>query len=210
MVVVINSPTVNHPAGLRQAQEQLPVEQLITQLSVEALHVTILPRAAPGNEPRTHAGLMKPAHNRLGHELATVIAADMLGSPAYCKQVLQHTNHIGSRERAVGLNGQAFASVFVDDNQQFQLTAVLRPVRDKIVRPDVIHFLGSTANTAVRTVAGKPSSAVLFSRHLHLFLLPEPMDPFAVDLPTVGNQLFVNARKTEARTKTRQTTHLSE
>ena len=34
-VVVVKTPTVNHPASVRQAEEQLPVEQLVTELSVE-------------------------------------------------------------------------------------------------------------------------------------------------------------------------------
>ncbi|QDS99269.1 hypothetical protein HG15A2_25910 [Adhaeretor mobilis] len=42
VVVVVKPPTVDDPAGLGQAQEQLAVEKLITQLSIEALYVTIL------------------------------------------------------------------------------------------------------------------------------------------------------------------------
>jgi len=34
-VVVVKTPTVNHPASVRQAEEQLPVEQFITEISVE-------------------------------------------------------------------------------------------------------------------------------------------------------------------------------
>jgi hypothetical protein len=34
-VIVVKTPTVNHPASVRQPEEQLPVEQLVTELSVE-------------------------------------------------------------------------------------------------------------------------------------------------------------------------------
>ncbi len=34
-VVVVKTPTVNHPASVRQAEEQLPVGQLVTELAVE-------------------------------------------------------------------------------------------------------------------------------------------------------------------------------
>ncbi len=34
-VVVVKTPTVNHPASVRQPEEQLPVEQLVAKLSVE-------------------------------------------------------------------------------------------------------------------------------------------------------------------------------
>jgi len=34
-VIGVKTPTVNHPVSVLQAEEQLPVEQLITELSVE-------------------------------------------------------------------------------------------------------------------------------------------------------------------------------
>ena len=34
-VVVVKTPTVNHPASVFKAEEQLPVEQLVTELTVE-------------------------------------------------------------------------------------------------------------------------------------------------------------------------------
>ena len=34
-VVVVKTPTVNHPASVLQAEEQLTVEQLVTELAVE-------------------------------------------------------------------------------------------------------------------------------------------------------------------------------
>jgi len=49
-VVVVKSPAVDDPASLCQAQEQLAVKQFVPQLAVEALHVTVFPGAAWGNE----------------------------------------------------------------------------------------------------------------------------------------------------------------
>ena len=34
-VVVVKTPTVNHSASVRQAEKQLPVKQLVTELAVE-------------------------------------------------------------------------------------------------------------------------------------------------------------------------------
>ena len=34
-VVVVKTPAVNHPASVLKAEEQFPVEQLVTELSVE-------------------------------------------------------------------------------------------------------------------------------------------------------------------------------
>ncbi len=70
--------------------------------------------------------------------------------------------------------------------------------------------LGSTADAAVLTATVKPSSAVLFSRDLHVFLFPKPMHPLVVDLPAGGNNRPVDARTTETRPSSSNTPHLSE
>ena len=68
-VVVVKSPTVDDPASLCQAEEQLAIQELITQLAVEALHVAVLPGAALGNEQRLDVGLAEPFAYLLRHEL---------------------------------------------------------------------------------------------------------------------------------------------
>ena len=100
VVVVIESPTVNHPAGLLQAQEQFSVQQLVAQLAVEALHVAVLPRTALGDEQRLHVSPIEPRANGLGHELGTVVTPQVGRSAAHGKQVLQNPDHIVGRERA--------------------------------------------------------------------------------------------------------------
>ena len=52
VVVVVELPLVEHPASFLQAEEQLPVEQLIAETAVEALDVAILPRAPLGDIQR--------------------------------------------------------------------------------------------------------------------------------------------------------------
>ena len=87
-VVVVQSPTVDDPASLCQAEEQLAIQELITQLAVEALHVAVLPGAAWGNEQRLDVGLAEPFAYLLCHELRPAgtdaqrwSAADELGVP---------------------------------------------------------------------------------------------------------------------------------
>jgi hypothetical protein len=63
------------------------------------------------------------------------------------------------------------------------------------------------ANTTVLAAARQAASTMLFSRHLHVFLLPQPMDSLAVDGPTGSNQQFVDSRATETGTSPGQPTH---
>jgi hypothetical protein len=71
MVIVIESPTIDDPAGVFQAGKQFTIQELITEAAVEALHVAVLPGAPFGNEQGLHARLVQPARHRPSHELWT-------------------------------------------------------------------------------------------------------------------------------------------
>ena len=48
---------------------------------------------------------------------------------------------------------------------------------------------------------------MLFSGHLHVFLLPQPMDSLAVYRPPCSNQQFVDSRAAKTGTSSGQPTH---
>ena len=88
MVVVVKLPTVNYPTSFPLTQKQLTIEQFITKLAIEALHVTIFPWAAWRNEQRFDSSLFQPFGELPGHEFGPVVATNMFGRSAYGKQVL--------------------------------------------------------------------------------------------------------------------------
>jgi hypothetical protein len=55
-VIVIESPTVDDPAGVLQADEQFTVQELVPQAAVETLHVAIFPRAPFGRAGASKCG----------------------------------------------------------------------------------------------------------------------------------------------------------
>jgi len=60
VVVVVESPLVEHPTGFLQAEEQLSVKQLVTQPAIKAFDVAIFPRAPLGDVQRLNFSLFKP------------------------------------------------------------------------------------------------------------------------------------------------------
>ena len=68
-VVVVHPPLVENDPSLWQAQEQLPVEQLVSKPAVEALHVTVLPRARLLDVQRADTRPRQPFLDLLGNEL---------------------------------------------------------------------------------------------------------------------------------------------
>jgi hypothetical protein len=102
------------------------------------------------------------------------------------KQILQILDHVLRREGTGYLQGQTLSGVLIDHGQQLQRTAILRPIHQEVVRPDVIDLLGPVPNTAILTAARQTASTMLLSRHLEMFLLPQSMDTFVIHLPPFG------------------------
>lgn len=88
-VVVVHPPLVENNPSLRQAQEQLAVEQLVPKPAVEALHVTVLPWARLLDGERANARPRQPLLNLLGNELGPVVAPQVLGCTPHGEQVLR-------------------------------------------------------------------------------------------------------------------------
>ena len=200
-VVVVKSPTVDDPASLCQAEEQLAIQELITQLAVEALHVAVLPGAAWGNEQRLDVGLAEPFAYLLRHELWTAgtdaqrwSAADELGSPSHGKQVTQDFHNLPGGERSSNLDRQALASEFVDHYQEPNLSSIFGSIGDEVVRPDVIFVLGTSTDAAILAATiGQPSATVLFSWDLPAFFPPDSLDSLVIDVPTGSLQRAMHA-----------------
>ena len=210
VVVVVESPAVDHPTGLLPTQEQLPVQQLVTQLAVERFDVAVLPWAALGDEQRLHIGTLQPTTNRLGHELWTVVAANVLRHATYREQVLQNADHVLGRERTAHFDRQTLTRVLIDDRQQPQLTAILRAIGQEVVRLDVVLVLSTMTHTAVLAAAkAQTSPAVLFFRHLHVLALPKPMHSFVVNQPIAIDEQLMNPLCAKARTLPGEVSHLS-
>ena len=68
-------PTPHLDQNLRLAQrvEDFPIQELVSELPIEALDVTILLRASGGDVPGLHIYTIKPITHRMGGELAALV-----------------------------------------------------------------------------------------------------------------------------------------
>ena len=83
--VVIVSPRSCERPGLPDAIQDLHRQELISQTTVEALGVAVLPRATRFDVPGIDTHLPKPPAEGMGNELRTVIATNVLGTPRIAK-----------------------------------------------------------------------------------------------------------------------------
>src|SRR4051794_959434 len=78
-LVVGVSPSLDQHRCLLQAVEDLEVQQLVSELAVEAFAVAVSPGTARLDEERRHAAAPEPLANRRGDELGAVVGADVVG-----------------------------------------------------------------------------------------------------------------------------------
>lgn len=78
-VVVLPSPVFDYHSSLGQSPELLSIEAFLSEARIEALHVSVLPRASRLDVERLDSLLGQPVEQPALDELRTVVAADMFG-----------------------------------------------------------------------------------------------------------------------------------
>ena len=206
-MIVIQPPLINHKSCFSQTQKQFPVEQFITQFAVERFHVTVLPGAGLLNVQRVHGGKFQPPLNLSGHKLGPVVTANVLGGTTHREQILQHQDHITSGVRTCRLDRQAFSCVFIQHDQQLQLSAIFGTFSHEVVTPHVIamrRFVTHATVVAATRARQSPAFSLLL-RHLHVLQFPDPMDSLVIHL--LLQHLF-HTRTTKPWTGVSEASHL--
>jgi len=133
----------------------------------------------------------------------------MLRHATNCKQVAEHLDHLSRRERPGNLDRQAFPCELIDHHQHPQLAIILGAVLDEVVAPYMIGAQSVLPHTAVRAAATRrPTLLMLFLRHLHPFLSPEPFYSLVIDRPTSFAKRIVNPRAAKPRPLASNPPHL--
>lgn len=77
--IIVDAPCLDHDTRLCQRVEDLAIQQLVAELRVEALAVTVLPRAARFDECRLRSHGIDPIPNGFGDGLRAVVRANVTG-----------------------------------------------------------------------------------------------------------------------------------
>ena len=70
MMVVVESPAINHPASFLEAQEDFTFESLVPEFAIERVEVAVLPRPTLGDEQCFAISFFKPTANYLENDLS--------------------------------------------------------------------------------------------------------------------------------------------
>jgi len=144
--IVVLSPALNQHLRFMKCREQLPRQQLITELRVEALTITVLPWRAWCDEERFHTDPAEPMPHTLGNELGTIVGTNVLGRAVRDEQIRQAVQHVIGSQAPGNNDGKAAACELVDHSQHAKGSPVLGTVLHEVVGPDVIGPLWAQAN----------------------------------------------------------------
>ena len=112
--IVLLLPERAQRSGLGFVLELLAVQELVAELAVERLRVTVLPRARWRDVQRTGARPLQPGPHHLGRELRAVVAADpMRRAPAFRRDSDQDDMDLFGRHAPACLQRQAFTCVLI-------------------------------------------------------------------------------------------------
>ncbi len=103
-------------------------------------------------------------------------------TPPQEEPIAQHVEDVVRGERAPDPDGQALAAELVPHVEPAEGSAVPGPVMHEVVRPDVVHPLGTEPDTGAVT---EPESVPFpgLGRYLQPLAPPQALDPLVVDPP---------------------------
>ena len=115
--VVLFSPPFDQGLRFPQRVEDLSLEQLVSQLSVERLDVTVLPGASRLDEESFDVQSLEPIANGFSCEFRSVVGADVLRSPSPGEQFGESMKHVAASKTTSDIDREALSSEFVNDDE---------------------------------------------------------------------------------------------
>jgi hypothetical protein len=190
-VVILVLPAGRQGFGITQAIEQLCVEKLVTDTTVKALGVAVLPGGSGLDIQRLYARQSKVITNGGGNEFRPVVTAYVAKDTTNQHDLADQGDHIHCFDAPLDLKQQAFTGILIDQAQPLQGPTVLITVMDEVPGPDIILARSHATNTTVVAVT-QTTLFTLFLRHFQALTFPEAIDSLAVHTPTVEPEFGPN------------------
>lgn len=161
--VVVVAPLLDQHLGLLECVEDFTVEQLISELAVEALVKAVLPGARGLDVECLYTYPLQPLPDGLGGELWAVVRADVIGWAVLDKEIGQDLQNVIRPEAARHFDGQAPPSELIDHGQHAKGPAIVCASLHEVIGPDVVLPRGSEAD-ARSIIQIEPASFGLLGR----------------------------------------------
>ena len=134
-------PVFNHDLGLLQCVEDLAVEQFVTQFTVEAFAIAVLPWASRFDVSGLGSDRSNPIPESLSDKLRAVVGTYMRRNAPRDEQLAQGLDDVGGLEFPCHTDSQALSGELVENAQHPEGFAIVGTVSDEVIRPDMIRPL---------------------------------------------------------------------
>ena len=152
--VVFSPPPCGFGPSVAHRLERLALRELVSQPTVERFDEGVLPGTGRRHRDRASTHVRQPLRQRRADELRSVVAANPRRCATSADDPGQHPSHIRSGRRRADRERQALPSIFVQQRQPLECSSVDRPIRDKIVRPNIVleprRLVGATVGAGTR------------------------------------------------------------
>jgi len=139
--VVLPAPAISQALRLGHCREQLGIEELVPEATVEQFGKTVLSRRSWLHVGRAVAAVLAPALEGVGNELRPVVAADIGRCRFEAGEFLQHRHHVFGPAAPPYPDGQAESAVLVDHIQELEPPPIGVGVELKVHRPHLLRVL---------------------------------------------------------------------
>jgi hypothetical protein len=112
-VVVLPSPVFDYHSSLGQSRELFSIEAFLSEVRIEALHVSALPRASRLDVESLDPLFGQPVAHTLLDEPQTVFAADIFGRSMPLDQLRHDPPDLAGVNPAIHVNAEAFPCALV-------------------------------------------------------------------------------------------------
>ena len=128
VMVVVVAPCRNQMAGMAQGREQVLVEALIAEPTVEALNQAILHGLARRNVVPFDLAILLPCEHGIRRQFGSVVADHHAGIAPHLGDLLQLAGDADARERGVHDRRQAFPAEAVDHAEDAEPAAISKSI----------------------------------------------------------------------------------
>lgn len=97
-------PAADRDARISQSVEDLPVQQLVPELAVEAIVAIILPWRSGFDLERLHTDPTQPVAHSMGGKVRAAVPAEMIGQTMAPEQPGERRRHIVASEAALDMD----------------------------------------------------------------------------------------------------------
>ena len=194
--IVIAPPPLDQLLGVRDRQEGVHVETLVSQPAIETLDQRVLHRLAGPNEVERHVAPIRPLVERLGRELRAVVDCDRLRERTPRGQGLQGLNNALSGQGHIGLHQHTLTTPLINHGEDPKRASGGQLVMHEVHAPGLIAPSGRWHGAPVQAEPLLPSRA---QPHLQPLQTVEPVDPLLVVRPAFAPEHDPDADIAEPR-----------